>query len=578
MKRRQVLRNSAIIASTTTIAFGFQFTHFFSKRTSNQSNYNSDLIADSKFPKELDQNWKFVPVTVNDSSSASNNRSLIQNQIDAVASSSTLGGGFVDLPAGDIYIDDALVLPSGIVLRGRGHFSTRLVKKNKDAPHWIVESENFDSLTGSGKWFVSEGIPTGFGLKDIALWGSANSPNSASDRGGVRFYGKRIMCQNIMIHGVDGVGFYSEGGASVGQSNFKDMPEGLIDQIWIRRCGNEGFLFRGPHDQRIGGIFVVGSRSNGVSFESKSNIYKGLADVDIIHSYANSGYGVYIDSPVHIGTCIGESNDDAGIVFGNNARNVKIEWLQAYNNNFKSGSYQVDINSNCDHVTIAHVQITPSNSDAAGGINNHGRYVNLDSIDIRGQPGSTGIGLYNTGRYCSFSGVINGFDGTGGIGFKTDGGSFGNYDLTIRNCRTVLETLNDYLNSSFIIRGYSPPQATLWSNPPQKFQRDLLDLDVSYKIGKSRYSSHAQLTDNGNTVDIGTIGQYTWRVPHGLFLAPEPEEVSLSVHFTGSNLDWRMEGPFVVSTDSKNVEVTAYVSSSINSPKKQPVLQAQVDI
>lgn len=496
---------------------------------------------------------------------------------DAVAfvqSVSALGGGFVDFSYGDYTINDALVLPDGIVIRGKGHLSTRLVKENQPDPHWMVESEDFASLTGSNLWNDSDGVPSAVGLMDIAVWGKGNPPASATDRGGVRLYARRVMVRNLLIHNTDGDGFYSECADAGGQTTFKDMPEGDIGPIWVYRAGDDNFVFRGPHDQYISQVGSSGAGRDGAVFDRSSGTYKGTSDVGFIHSYGHGRHGVRCDTPMHIAHCIGESNQGVGILLSD-APNSWIGWAQAYNNTADGNpNYEVDIFDTAVNTVISSCQIT--GSGVTGSLRNRANHVVVNGIGLNG--GGNGVeAIRNEGDYCTFQGTIDGFTGTGGVGLIVDGGFGCGYDLSINGPPTVVDTASgDYTHSHFRIRGSSPSGATVWANPPTLAQRKNMTIDVNYKVGTTAIKSREYADDNAATVDNSTTGTYTWTYNHNLPFAPDVSEVRAGVSFTGANYNWDALGPFVNSVSSTQIEIDYVIKGTVASGGTQPQLQLDV--
>jgi len=496
----------------------------------------------------------------------------------AIKYAATLGGGNrrggeVHLLAKIYTLSGPIKIPQGVFLKGAGQMATSLMKSNSSDDYWMVESENFEALSGSNLWLESDGVPTGFGIFDLSIYGVGNPPVSSDTRGGLRFYGKRYYVQRVIIHNVDGDGAWFQCAASGGQFQWRDLPEGQIDQLFVFSAGRDGIVYEGPHDGATGEIFASSCGRDGVVFRRTSST-SATSEVSVVHSYGNAGRGVVVDSPMHFGTLIGESNQAEGVVFVNGF-NSKVEWLQAYSNCESSGNYQVDIQSGSNNLIVAGLQMTGAAGSNIGGISNAAQEVQINNLKI--QMGGSGVGITNSASHCKFSGIVAGFTASGGKGLHVNNGAFSVYELDIRNCDTVLETVGDFLHSSFNIRGFSSSVTNLWKSPPTLSQRRVIDLDVNYKVGTVSYCSKARIRDS-NTINIGEAGEYTIVAPHGLFSSPSMEDVSLSIGFSGANNGWRIKGPYLFSVDSTNITAKVIVDTPIMNPDIQPELIIKADL
>ena len=193
------------------------------------------------------------------------------------------GGGIVRIPTGT-YLTTGLILYPFVILEGTGLSEIKLAD---NANSNVITSLDFDTLTGSGLWFVSEGVPVGFGIRSVRING--NKANNTSGHG-ICVYGKRYYLTDVIIFETAEDGLYTECGSSPGQSEADDMPEAMIDGLHIRNPDGNGVTYCGPHDGYIDGLFVS-EASDGYGILVKwdagtPQTFNGKVDIGFAHVYA----------------------------------------------------------------------------------------------------------------------------------------------------------------------------------------------------------------------------------------------------------------------------------------------------
>jgi hypothetical protein len=201
------------------------------------------------------------------------------------------GAKAVYIPKGT-YIAGGLSLDSSISIFGDGVFSTALKKPNSfNGP--VLETKNFNTLTGSGLWYTSSGVPYGFSIKNLSIDG--NKANSTTGRG-LNIFGKGYIVDNVLIRECTDIGFYSECGNVVGQNDYTDTPEAVINNLQSRDNDLSGIVFRGPHDAIFTGKTISNNNGNiGFINEISAGVYDGHCNVRYLHTYNNTNGEIRIN-------------------------------------------------------------------------------------------------------------------------------------------------------------------------------------------------------------------------------------------------------------------------------------------
>ena len=294
----------------------------------------------------------------------------------AIDYASSLGGGFVDFPAGTFLIGSTLLLPSKVILRGQGRAGT-VIKVANGVNLTAIKTDNFDTNTGHNYWNADEdgaaieNVRYGFGLLHLSIDG--NRTNNTSAGSGVQFFGKNYTVSDVLIRSCRDRGFYSETGSKGGQPNgYVDLPECYIGPIWVQDSGDQAFRFDGPHDATITWLIAAGAGQNygaglgppAVEFGGTATS-SGACDISFLHQYAGTGIGLkFGTSHIFADHIQAETNHLEGVVALGDINH--INFIRAFNNN-RGGTagqyYNIRLGQNV-HVGIA--QATCSNN--AGGI------------------------------------------------------------------------------------------------------------------------------------------------------------------------------------------------------------------
>lgn len=354
----------------------------------------------------------------------------------AIDAASVQGGGRVKLRAGRIVINATITLPSKVVLSGEGCAVTELYLANS-SNCVMVESEDFATLSGTDAWLVADGVPHGSGFEHIRLHG--NKDNQSSGAAVVRFYVKRPYIHDLMIVQGYGTGFHSEANYSIPGApaeNGDDFPEGIIDGLYIWECA-DGMVWRGQHDTSLDNIFIGVCSGWGLKTQtSDASNYNGSADWGLVHIYACTSGGAWLDCPGRYQHLICESNFGQGLLI--DEPSVHISFAQLYNNCRTTGTYQATIAANANYCVIGQLQLEDDGQNKSG-LQVLADLCQVDLIDLKGES-STGTALEVSGYSNRIAGNINGYSGVGGVGMLT-----GNaeqmvacvIDVNITDCKTL---------------------------------------------------------------------------------------------------------------------------------------------
>lgn len=379
----------------------------------------------------------------------------IQAAINAV---SAAGGGLVYFPSGT-GISGTLTLPSLVILQGQGSSATTLkLKDGNDAS--LIQTTDFATLTGQNKWFTdTEGVPYGFGIKGMTLDG--NKANQSAGKV-VKIYGKNYIIDDVVSMNSFGDGWYSECGYKGGQHDVHDMPEGYIDNLKVHLAGAIGVNYLGPHDLHIKSMFISQSASHGVVIAASTNVYQGNCDIDLIHSYGNTGIGVYINTMVNAGTIIGESNYQEGVVFDSSAGLAAVGIVRAFNNDIAGTSTYYNVKVNCA-AQIGQLYITEA-YQSLGGCNITASNPSIGHAYIQSTIAHSGKGMnINTVNDMTIDLSVKGYSGTGGIGFNVVNMQRSCVRVWTNTCKTHVNITAIGNSNDIILRGLSAAGETQYT-------------------------------------------------------------------------------------------------------------------
>jgi hypothetical protein len=322
-------------------------------------------------------------------------------------------GGFpVQLIGPSYNINEPVIIQPGCGLVGLGSKGVvlRLANGVNDDS---IRTADFATLTGSNDWLVSEGVPTGFQLKGFTLNG--NKANNAAGAG-VKIYGKRYFADDLIIYDAKGDSFYTECALKGGQTEYDDLPETSVTNIYMWRGDARGFACFGPHDGYIDRIYSAVHAGDGVLFGSDFATNNGATDVGFIHSYANL-VGINIETRVNALYLQVESNYAEGLIVDNS--DTTIGQLRAFKNfrEFEATeAAQGDASVWLKGATkIGQVMSRTDNGGTALKVTGSGSHVG--HAEIHGE-NNNGIGLDLDANQCDITARIFDFDGGTGTGVR----------------------------------------------------------------------------------------------------------------------------------------------------------------
>jgi hypothetical protein len=320
-------------------------------------------------------------------------------------------GGVLYFPKGTYLISGTLVVSNGTKMVGEG-VNASVIQLANGSNCDMVQSTGFATLTGNNKWLTSDGVVHGIGFDGLRFNG--NKANQSSGRG-VALYAKRITVGELLIMDCHDVGWYSECGDKSGQTDWTDLPESKINCLRVRNCGGDGIVWNGPHDARIDTLLPSSNGGRGAVFERTVGMSTGESDVGFIHSYGNTGQGIYISASCRIrgNELIGESNGGEGIYI--DGWNSQIAMVQAYSNCTSSGSYQVVVTGNGNILDNVKIEKCAA---AVGGLQITGAQ-NSVNVTADGNATSAAVGVDVSSVGNRVRGRSTNFTPAGGIGLRT---------------------------------------------------------------------------------------------------------------------------------------------------------------
>ena len=486
----------------------------------------------------------------------------IQAAIDAAE---TNGGGRVKLKAGRYSINSTLTLPNKVILSGEGSGATEIYLANS-SNCTMIKSDNYDTLVGTDTWLVASGCTYAFGLEHLKLNGNYANQSSGS---GVQFYGKRLYVNDVMIVYCKDEGWHSESNATIPGSpdtDGDDMPEGLINGLYVWQNGSHGMMFRGQHDSLIGSLFAGLNGGWGVRFETDTSaptVYSGNCDSKFMHVYANVSGGVYIDvnASHQCSFMICENNDGVGLQC--DGWQVKIGQLQLYSNNRVTGDYQAIITGNeCvfgkihsklaksakAHVsvtgdkTIADIMVIGASTDGAsgsvGGVSitgaNNKIHVHADGNTSAG----IGLDVDDNGNNITFH--IQDYSAAGGIGLRTNNGGakIGNhFKGYLLNNKTLWNHVTGGTGSSYNIHGFANAGQTVFSGAGPNTTDTNEFWNVSLYDTDTTTWNTSQIRKLSGDIDLNVTTEQTITITYSemLGLTPEPEDIQATLYYNGTN-------------------------------------------
>jgi hypothetical protein len=366
----------------------------------------------------------------------------IQAAIDAAQQK----GGVVYLRPGAYLLSAPIVLPAKVRLVGAGSSATTL-RLAAGSNCNVIQSTGLEELVDSNRWSFTEGVPSGFSVEHLRIDGN-KTHNEVGN--GIRFYGKRFQLFDLIIFDCAENGIYTDCAYRGVQNGVEDLPESEIDLVWVRTCGKDGILYRGPHDGHIGRIYTAVNAGRGFATEASNgtggHYYQGACDLAYIHSYANGEDGVYFGAKTGCSYLQTESNLGRGLYVG--AGPCRIGLLWDHNNNRRFTPPWSDppapdaaiASTQIEHrAAIGTVEMgVPYGCTGLRIANNYG--VTVGNILIDGFSNEFGgVGLDIQGDRVDFgNAIILNFRGPSGTALKINGSAIRG-SATIDNCETSVD-------------------------------------------------------------------------------------------------------------------------------------------
>ncbi len=463
----------------------------------------------------------------------------------AINAAETAGGGQVRLGSG-VYRAYNLRLPSIVQLVGNSRGST-FIKAPNGATGYVVASPSYETYMGSDRWTVSsEGNNHATTVRNLSIDGNQDGGASVV---GLALYGKDLVVEHVDVFecALDGIQF--EAGAGSGQSDYRDMPEGSIDQVRSHRNGGKGIRYRGPHNGILGKIVVAYNGDWGIDFQTDGpTTYDGNIDTaGHIHSYANfEDRGIRVAAVAHLASVI---TDGDCMLIESGAESSRIGRFK----NLNGGDFRSPLVISAANVAVDNCSISAKPSTAIGipalnilsndvtigkhyvfcankdmdGVRISGARVTLDGGTITDVGDGTnalggGRGLVLLGTACSVT--TNTVDCDTHFVYSNAGAARNRVKITSFTTSGEIAVSGDAPDTQdkFDILSYGDTVGTTFMEPASVL------------------------------VTLDTVGQVEYSVPHGLLYTPDINAVQFSKR-ESSNVHDAIWDPEVKSVDATNI-------------------------
>lgn len=185
----------------------------------------------------------------------------IQAAIDFVYSKN---GGDIFFDTG-IYICGTTIVPKRWVIC-RGSLGTVVIKMADNANITLVESFMFDTLYSEGAYQISDNPDMTYDYGFAGIIFDGNKDNQSSTDYLVKMYGRNLVLDQCTLSNTLGVGLWTAlTGTNSGNYDYtQTKSQGIIDGIEILDCVQEGWIYEGPSDQYIGHVVTneIGDQTN----------------------------------------------------------------------------------------------------------------------------------------------------------------------------------------------------------------------------------------------------------------------------------------------------------------------------
>lgn len=509
---------------------------------------NNGNVASGLFPGgKIYANQFGASSTLPDSSAA------IQAATDFLASTV---GGFLYFAEGS-YASGQIIMKDRVIYVGDSIQSTVIRAIDNLNDHLFI-SDGFSSLTLQNKWLSSEGVLEFIGFRDIRIDGN-KANQSAGD--GVRLYAKGLFFDNVTITNCFGNGLYSEAGENGAVGSYISFPEGKTGWLMINNCDGHGWDMRGPHDMYVTKVVSALNGGDGIRAQSVSGQFLATVDFDFVHCYSNTGRGLYvIDSTVRASLCRLENSGEEGLAL-QSSDYCEFGTVHLFDNCKTSGSYQGSIDGNSRYNTFGEVLIRRAGLVGVGGmtLDGNNNKLSINALgDVTGGGNSTGRGL-NVGSPAShnkISAVISGFSGVGGVALRTANSGGINWNIieaSLQDSTTLWINGNQGNNNGYRITGNctAPQNKFFGVGPNNGSNRELWDITLRDSTPDVALSEEVVK----DSVDLNTTTEQILTLGHNLLVAPQVEDVQLSLNSSGTNTTWAVQYMKVQSVTTTDIVV-----------------------
>lgn len=469
----------------------------------------------------------------------------------AIISAENKKYGIVKLNSGNYRISSPIILRKNIFLVGSGVGSTTITLANNSNCN-VIESQNFAALTNTNAYApANPDVPYWFGIRDFRI--DCNGANQTTGNG-IAFYGNAYSIQGqIVVENAFQDAVYTEGPAAATLTSWLGQEEGFFDgTILAIKPGRYGWLFRGPHNSRIGEFRCILKDNGDYGFKSETTAnYSAVLDhFDIIHVYGEATNitnrkGIYIGG-ITKGNLI--QGDSTGVVFENVAAGKAKSQINTVRVTGVGKGIGNEIGLKVDEaeVFIKTVEAaTSASADGATCVQWNGAYGGITQLYMTDDSAKCNGLRVNAGN-TSFDNInISGFLGTNSIGVDINATAVHIRGL-ISNCKQCLyyrsgSRLNAVLDI-FTATGQLP-----FSGQTPNGGTDKIILTAT---GAVVSNNPARIL--GPTIDLTSTALQTITVPHTSIWTPPTNRVLYSFRSATSGLKW--ETPLTLKTiDATNM-------------------------
>lgn len=211
-----------------------------------------------------------------------------------IAAIATAKRGTLDVGVASVRTSIPMLLPSDVVVRGRGLTQTFIKPLNGStftAAQGVLMTPGFTEDANLWDYYPTypAGLAMGVQVRDLCV--DANRAN-VSNANGLMIYGGKWTLRDIGVINSNGHGIWTEAGVPGSSTSgddlhdFLNMHESLADNIYISNPDKHGWLYRGPNDSRIGRVNIKTPGWGAFIQELDSTISVGNLSITSLHAYS----------------------------------------------------------------------------------------------------------------------------------------------------------------------------------------------------------------------------------------------------------------------------------------------------